>query len=64
MNAKRSWIVWIVAVILFAAGFAGFVSGAKMTDADGTKGAIWMVGSVLLIALTVFLSYKVKGLKK
>lgn len=63
MNAKRSWLIFGIGALIFAGAFVGFVHGAQLTDVDGGKGAVWMGCSVAVMALTVFVSYKVKKLK-
>jgi hypothetical protein len=60
MNARKSLIVWIIACIIFAGAVVGFAHGAKLTDTDSLRGGIWMAGSLVVVALEVFLSYKLR----
>lgn len=64
MNAKRSWVIWIIVCLIFGGAGWGFVHGAKLTDVDGLKGGLWMISSLAVIALTIFASYKWKLLKR
>ncbi len=58
MNAKTSWVVWVIGLIWFAAGIWGFIHGASAIEVGPKVG--WMLGSLAFIALGIFLSYKVK----
>jgi len=58
MNAKRSLVFWILACIIFVGVLWAFAHGAQMEE-TGPKIA-WMVGSLVVAALGVFLSYKLK----
>lgn len=58
MNANKSLVFWIIAIIIFAGVVWGFAHGAQM-EALGPKVG-WMLGSLAVGALGVFLSYKLK----
>ena len=60
MNSTKSAIVFALAALILVAVVWGFIHGAKMVDVDGLKGAIWMVGSVLVGVLGTYLSWKLK----
>lgn len=63
MNARKSLILWIVAIIVFVGVVAGFAHGAQLTDAEPLKGAAWMVGSVGIMALEVFVFVRLNRVK-
>lgn len=58
MNARNSWLVFIAVVLCFAIGFVGFARGSASVE-PGAKVA-WICGSLVLMSLVVFLSYKLR----
>jgi len=63
MNAKKSLVWWIIGCVIFAGGVWSFAHGAQLTDTDATAGALWIVGSLALMALTVFGAVKLNTRK-
>ena len=63
MNARKSLFLWIIAVLVFAGVVWGFAHGAQLTDTEPLKGAAWLVGSVLVMALEVFVFIKLNKAK-
>lgn len=61
MNAKKSWIIYVIYAIVFAAAIWGFAHGAQM-EATGPKVG-WMVGSLAVLALGVFIAVKLNTKK-
>jgi len=58
MNAKKSWIIWVVGVVIFVGVVAAFAYGAQQTET--TLKIAWMGGSLAVAALGIFLSYKLR----
>lgn len=62
MNATKSLIVWLVAVVYTVGCFLAFAHGAEQVELGPKLG--WMLGALAGFALEVFVSYKWKWLKK
>lgn len=58
MNAKKSLVFWIIAIVIFAGVVWGFAHGAQQEELGPKVG--WMLGSLAVGVLGVFLSYKLK----
>lgn len=58
MNAKKAWIFWILACLVFAAVVWAFAHGASQEE-TGAKVA-WMGGAIVVAVLGVFLSWKLR----
>lgn len=63
MNAKKSWIFWILVCVVFAGVVWAFAHGAQLTDTEKGKGAAWIVGALAVMALEVFVAIKVNTKK-
>jgi hypothetical protein len=62
MNAKTAWVIYVIYAIIFAAVVWGFAHGAQMEE-TGPKVA-WMVGSLAVAALGVFVAVKLNTRKR
>ena len=60
MNAKKSWVFFALGAIILAAVVWGFVHGCKTVDVNMGTGVAWIAGSLVVGALGVFLSYKLR----
>ena len=61
MNAGKSLFWWIIVIGIFVGVFFGFRHGAELTDTNGLQGALWMVGSVVVAVLTMYLSWRLRA---
>jgi len=61
MNKTKSWVFFVIGALIFAGGIWGFAHGAKMLE-TGPKVA-WMVGSLVVLVLTVFAAVKLNAKK-
>ena len=62
MNARKSLIVWIIAVLIFGGAVWGFAHGAGQEELGPKLG--WMLGSLAVICLEVFVAVKLNAVKK
>ena len=62
MNAKKSWFIFVIYAIILAAVVWGFAHGAQMVE-TGPKVA-WMVGSLAVGVLGVYIAVKLNKAKR
>ena len=60
MNAKKSWVFFALGAVILAVVVWGFAHGCKIVDVNMGTGVAWIVGSLVVGALGVFLSYKLR----
>ena len=60
MNAKKSWIVFILYGILLIGFIWGSIRGINMLEENLGKGLGWLLGSIFVFCTGIFLSYKLK----
>jgi len=58
MNSKKSWLLFLIGAVVLAAVLLSFIHGAQQTEP--LKKVLWMVGPIVIAALGVFLSFKLK----
>lgn len=60
MNKNKSIVFFVIGALLFAGGIWGFAHGAGL---EGGPKIAWMLGSVAVLALTVFAAVKLNTKK-
>ena len=60
MNSKKSWLFFVIAVIIGVGVFFGVAKGAQQLDVSLGKGLGLMLGSIAAGVLGVYLSWKLK----
>lgn len=60
MNSKQSWLVFLIGAVILIGVFWGFIHGCQIVGDNLQNGVMWIAGSLVVAAISVLLSYKLK----